>query len=206
MQTLPHPAVLICCWALLALIAQRLHELALILLCLVLFVIAYKLCAKQLLSLLRRTRWIMISLLLIFAYSTPGVALWPKLGLLSPTIDGILDGAMQLGRILSVLASLAVLLTVLSLAQLIGGLYSLMYPLRWFGLSRERFAVRLALTLENAESSMRDTASDWKSSISDALIPHVVTVTPIEMPHQRFGAIDVALVACGIIITVGMWR
>jgi energy-coupling factor transport system permease protein len=206
MKTTPHPAVQICIWVLLALLAQRLQGLPLLFLCSGLIVIALGLCAKQLMSLMRRTRWIMFSLMLIYAYTTPGTALWSQLGLLSPTIEGLLDGALQLGRLLSVLAGLAVLLTLLSLPQLIGGLYSLMYPLRVFGLSRKRFAVRLALTLEYAESVMRDTAGDWKSTIGDALNPDTSVTSHIELRQQRLGAVDVALVVIGIVIMLGIWR
>lgn len=206
MKTIPHPAVLICSWVLLALLAQHLQELPLFLLCFGLVVIAFGLCAKQLMSLLRRTRWILFSLMLIYAYTTPGTAVWPQLGLISPTLEGMLDGAMQLGRLLSVLAGLAVLLTLLSLSQLIGGLYCLMYPLCRFGLSRERFAVRLALTLEYAESAMRDTASDWKSTLGEALSPNSAKISPIELRQQQFGAVDAALVALGTIIMIGMWQ
>ncbi len=113
---------------------------------------------------------------------------------------------MQLGRLLSVLAGLGVLMTVLSLSQLISGIYSLMYPLRWLGLPRERFAVRLALTLENAESAMRDTASDWKYTIGDALKLSAPIISPIEIRQQRIKAFDVVLFAFGIIVTVGLWR
>lgn len=206
MNTIPHPAVLIWCWLLLSLSAQRLQVVPLVLLCVVLFVMAFRLCAKQLICLLRRTRWIIITLTLIYAYTTPGDAVWAQLGLLSPTKEGLLDGGMQLVRLLSVLAGLAVLLAVVPLPQLIGGIYFLMYPLRWFGLSRERFAVRLALTLEYAESAMRDTASDWKSSFGEMLNPNLSAISPIEIPQQRFGALDVILVAIGITIMVGMWR
>ncbi len=203
---MPHPAVQILVWALLALLAQRMQPLALLILTAILFVLALRLCAEQLLSLLRRTRWILLSLLLIYAYTTPGAALWPPIGNLSPTREGLLDGLLQLGRLLSVLSSLAILLTLLSQTQLISGLYVLAYPLRWFGLSRERIAVRLALTLEYAESSMRDAATDWRSSIRDALPPPASGAEHVALRLQPFSLLDaVVLGACAVLIA-GMWR
>lgn len=204
---MPHPAVQILVWMLLALLAQRLPPLALLVLSCILFVLALRLCAEQLLSLLRRTRWILLSLLLIYAYTTPGVAIWLQLGNLSPTREGVLDGLLQLGRLLSVLSGLAILLTLLSQAQLISGLYTLAYPLRWFfGLSRERIAVRLALTLEYAESAMRDTASDWRSTIHDALQPSTTGAEHIELRLHAFGIVDVLLLTASAAMLIGVWQ
>ena len=58
---------------------------------------------------------------------------------------------LQLCRLAFTLASLAILLNLLPRQQLISGLYVLTYPLRYVGLSRERLAVRLALTLQYAD-------------------------------------------------------
>ena len=206
MKLIPHPAVQILVWVLLALLAQRLHPLALLLLSSVLFTLAMRICAAQLLRLLRRTRWILFSLLLIYAYTTPGAALWAKLGILSPTHEGMLDGLLQLGRLLSVLSGLAILLELLPQEQLISGLYTLAYPLRWLGLSRERIAVRLALTLEYAESAMSDAAKDWRTTIDAALQRSVTGATYIELRLQVFGLVDVMLLAVSAAVLIGVWR
>jgi energy-coupling factor transport system permease protein len=206
MKFIPHPAVQILVWMLLALLAQRLQSLALLVLTVVLFGLALRLCRKQLLSLLRRTRWILFSLLLIYAYTTPGVALWAVLGVVSPTREGLLDGLLQLGRLVSVLSGLAILLELLPQTQLISGLYSLAYPLRWLGLSRERIAVRLALTLEYAESAMRDTASDWRSTINAAMQPSADRTEHIELRVQPFRAVDILLLTAGAAVLIGVWR
>ncbi len=121
--------------------------------------------------LLRRTRWIMFSLLLIYAYATPGVAVWAPLAQFSPTHEGLADGLIQLFRLAFALGGLAILLGLLSQAQLIGGLYALAYPLRYLGLSRERIAVRLALTLEYAESAILDSSTNWRANIEQMLAP-----------------------------------
>jgi energy-coupling factor transporter transmembrane protein EcfT len=206
MKPIPHPAVQILVWMLLALLAQRLQSLALMGFTAVLFGLALKVCRKQLLSLLRRTRWILFSLLLIYAYTTPGAALWAVLGVVSPTREGLQDGLLQLGRLVSVLSGLAILLELLPQTQLISGLYSLAYPLRWFGLSRERVAVRLALTLEYAETAMRDTASDWRSTINAAMQPSADRTEHIELCVQPFRAIDVLVLVASTAVLIGVWR
>lgn len=206
MKPIPHPAVQIIIWVLLALLAQRLPPLALLMLATALSALALKMCAPQLLRLLRRTRWILLSLLLVYAYTTPGAALWTQLGVFSPTHEGLLDGMLQLGRLLSMLSGLAILLELLPQNQLISGLYVLAYPLRWFGLSRERIAVRLALTLEYAETAMGDTARDWRTTISTALQPSAMDARHIELRLQVFGWIDAMLLVVSLVVLIGAWR
>jgi energy-coupling factor transport system permease protein len=206
MKLIPHPAVQILVWLLLALLAQRLQSFALLILSGALIGIALKLSAVQLLRLLRRTRWILFSLLLIYAYTTPGAAVWTALGAASPTREGLLDGLLQLGRLLSVLSGLAILLELLPQAKLISGLYALFYPLQWFGLSRERIAVRLALTLEYAESAMSDTAKDWRTTINVALRPAAAGTAHIELSLQKFGVVDVLSLLLSTVVLIGLWR
>lgn len=193
-------------WVLLALLAQHLQPVALLVVTFILFVLALSLCAKQILGLVRRTRWILATLLLIYAYTTPGTALWFQLGVASPTREGLLDGSLQLGRLLCVLSGLAILLELLPKTQLIGGLYTLAYPLRWLGLSRERIAVRLALTLEYAESAMRDTASDWRSTIRAAMQSSASGAEHIELKLQPFRAVDILLLLVCAAVLTGIWR
>jgi len=82
----------------------------------------------------------------------------------------------------------------------------LAYPLRWFGLSRERIAVRLALTLEYAESAMRDTASDWRFTIRDAMQPSASGAEHIELRLQPFRVVDALILGLGAAVLVGVWR
>ena len=50
---------------------------------------AFVLSRHKFIQLLRRTRWIMLSLLLIYAYTTPGQPLLGSLGAFSPTREGL---------------------------------------------------------------------------------------------------------------------
>ena len=183
---MPHPAVSIFLWACLTVDMQSLHAAGLLLAGGPLLVAAYALSAARLRMLLRRTRWIMLSLLLIYAYATPGDAVWAQLAEFSPTHEGLLDGMLQLCRLACALAGLAILLTLLSQQQLVSGLYTLAYPLRYLGLSRKRIAVRLALTLHYAESAMLDTAVNWRSSIEQMLAPAEIKQNSIELYATPF--------------------
>lgn len=169
LMMMPHPAVLIFLWGCVTVALQSLQSGALLLAGVPLLLAACAFSPSRLFTLLRRTRWIMLSLLFIYAYATPGTAVWAALAQFSPTHEGLIDGLMQLSRLAFALAGLAILLSLLSQQQLIGGLYTLAYPLRYFGLSRERIAVRLALTLYYAETAMLDSKADWRSKIKQML-------------------------------------
>ena len=103
-------------------------------------------------KMLRRVRWILLALLLIYTFSTPGeyVAQWP-LAWLAPTYEGMYAGLMQLARLCIMLAGFALLLATTSRSHLIAGFYLLLRPLRHIGLQPQRFAARLWLTLHYVE-------------------------------------------------------
>lgn len=160
---------------------------------------AFALSRHKLLQLLRRTRWIMLSLLLIYAYSTPGQPLADALGVLSPSREGLADGVLQLARLLAALAGLAILLDRLHRQQLIAGLYALFAPLQWLGLSRERLAVRLALTLHYAEVVMLR-AHSWQDTLRSLFEPHGETAKQMELQLYRFGIGDVCLLGSAVLV------
>lgn len=207
-----HPAVQIYIWICLTLAVQMLGGFALTLVAGILTALAFSIGPARLFCLLRRTRWILFSVFLIYAYTSPGDALWPQLGAFSPVTDGILDGFLQLLRLCTVLAGLSILLALLPQSQLIAGLYTLFRPVCFFGMSRERVAVRLALTLRYAESAMQDTASHWRGSIENLLVPMPVAPGMLELQLPHFARRDWLLVAAtsavllGICLPGGVWR
>ena len=194
---MPHPAALILLWICLVVAMQSLQTAGLLLAGAPLLIVACLLSAARLFTLLRRTRWIMFSLLLIYAYTTPGEAIWAPLAQFSPTQEGLADGLLQLGRLAFALAGLSIVLSLLSQQQLVGGLYTLAYPLGYLGLSRERIAVRLALTLHYAETAMLDTAADWRGSIENLLAPAEAKQHSIELHTAPFTLRDGLLLVAG---------
>lgn len=157
--------------------------------------------SHRLITLLRRTRWIFVSILIIYAYAMPGEPWFSQLGVLSPSYDGLVDGLTQLMRLITVLAGLAIVLTILSALQLIAGLYTLMYPMRYLGVSRERIAVRLALTLRYAESAMMDSTKDGLSCLDELITAKQTEAGNIELQLEAFGWFDwFLLFALGAIV------
>lgn len=194
-----HPATQILGWCLLVAIMQALLPVPLSIVAGSILLCAFALSRHKFIQLLRRTRWIMLSLLLIYAYTTPGQPLLGSLGAFSPTREGVSDGAMQLARLLAALAALAILLDRLHRQHLIAGLYILFIPLRWLGLSRERAAVRLALTLHYAEVVMLRGAG-WQETLRSLFEPHGEPIRQMELPLHRFTLADLALLAGGLIM------
>lgn len=113
----------------------------------VLFILLVYFKAGDFLNLLRRMRWLLLFLLLVYAFNTPGeyVAQWPFD--FAPTYEGIAEGFMQMTRIGIMLAGVALLLATTTRDKLIAGFFLVLYPMKWIGLDPERLAVRLWLTL-----------------------------------------------------------
>ena len=216
-----HPATQILIWCVLVAAMQFLPATRMLVAGGFVLLSAFILSPHKFKQLVRRTRWIMFSLWLIYAYSTPGQALFDAS--FSPTREGLMSGALQLMRLLAALAGLAILLDRLHRQQLISGLYSLLLPLQWLGLSRERLAVRLALTLHYAEVGMLRAVS-WQDSLrsltfEDEELTGTATVfhaplrgeTPnccvkdrtLELPVYRFAFADVLLLAGAVLL---LWR
>ncbi|MHB1187505.1 energy-coupling factor transporter transmembrane component T family protein [Thiobacillus sp.] len=138
----------------------------------------------HLLRLLRRTRWLMAVLLFTYAYALPGVALWPALDWASPSVEGLEQGVLRTGRLVLMLAGLALLFASTPRPRLIYGLYALTKPLAWFGFDRRAFAVRLGLTLDYVEHAPKP--ARWLDALSVPLPDDATPATyTLEVEHWR---------------------
>jgi energy-coupling factor transport system permease protein len=157
-----HPAVSILSWLIYALAVEWASEFSLALI-VILTAIVYGTQHDALpafFRLIRRSRWLLLSLALLYAWTVNGAWIWPQLGSFSPTLEGLVMGAERIIRLVLLLAALALLLHKLSSADLVYGLYLLSKPFAVFGFDRRAFAVRLALAMEWARS--RDTVRKWR--------------------------------------------
>ena len=197
-----HPAAQILTWCLLVVSMQAMALGPLLVAAGLILLGAVAISRHKFNQLLRRTRWIMLSLLLIYAYSTPGQPLSDSLGMFGPSLEGLVDGVLQLTRLLAALAGLAILLDRLHRQQLIAGLYALFAPLQWMGLSRERLAVRLALTLHYAEVAMLRDTNSWQDSLRSLLEQPGDTEsrTSMELPLYRIMFSDVLLLGSAVLL------
>ncbi len=112
--------------------------------------LAARYAGTRLRQLLRRTRWLLLSIALLFAFVTPGQPLaepWGRLGL---TKEGMEFALLHSLRLILLLGLLAILLERLGIPALISGLYTLLAPLGK-NQRRSQMALRLLLVLEYVE-------------------------------------------------------
>lgn len=146
-----HPTVRLLAWGVAAALVHGLPQTGLALACAAALAAAIWLARPRLALLLKRTRWLILTLLTLFALTTPGIYLLPVLGGLGPTEEGLRLGLEHLMRLLFVLASLALLLQCTDVDELVAGVHDLIRPLSWLGLDRRRVALRLMLVLHYVE-------------------------------------------------------
>ena len=202
-----HPASQIITWCILVATMQAVALDAMLIIAGLVLLIVFVRSGHRFIKILRRTRWIMLSLLLVYAYGTPGQLLLDSLGMFSPTREGLTDGALQLTRLITALGGLAILLERLDRQQLISGLYTLFAPLQWMGISRERLAVRLALTLHYAEVAMlREPLMfrkkhTWQGALNSLIEPHgLAEDRKMELPLSRFTVADALLLSGALLM------
>jgi len=107
------------------------------------------------LRLVWRTRWLILILLLGYAYSLPGVPVIDWLGDWSPSLPGLLRGGQQVLRLVILLMWLDLLVLRMPVERLMAGLHTLLQPLRLLGVNSERVTLRLGLTLRAIENLER---------------------------------------------------
>lgn|GEM_PF-525076 len=144
-----HPATLVLLAVLSAVLMQTLTALPLLASASLLSILLYQHRPNGFLKLVYRSRWLLLSLLLIYAYTAP-VASGPH-----PSGEGLLAGLLQAARLINTIALVALLLASLTREQLLVGIYTLSRPLDYFGCDAERLTVRLWLTLHYAETAAR---------------------------------------------------
>lgn len=164
-----HPVVRIVAVIVLAVVLQRLDFPWLALVSGAVMLFAAWLAPPLLWRLLWRVRWLLVVMTLIYAFTTPGEYLQGWSWQLAPTYEGLHDGLVQALRLIAMLAALTCLLATTPRDALVAGLYAMSAPLSRLGFPRERFAVRLWLTLHYAETSPRHAWRNLADPLSDDL-------------------------------------
>jgi len=189
-----HPASLILLWlALLVALATR-NGTLLILASLLLILCALFKAGAHLHRLLRRSRWLMLSLCVVFIWMTPGT---PLLLLPGASSEGLHLAIEHGARLLLALASLALVLQALSAVDLVAGMHALLSPLRCLGISPDRMAVRLMLTLEEVES-VRDEAASLRK-------PARAPTDSLSLPQVQAGVADAVAGLASLALLASLW-
>jgi hypothetical protein len=141
--------------------------------------------------LLRRVRFLLLAIVVLFAWFTPGEALlvgWPQL---SPSREGALLALEHAARLAGVVCAVALLLEALPSERLVGGMHALCSPLALLGVSPERLALRLLLVLRYVERADAATPRHWRQWLADDHAP--VEVEVVHLVRERAGVLDWAL-------------
>lgn len=164
-----HPATRILMWLFFALFLPWLHPSAMLVVTLLLIPLLLTRGRSAFIRQLRRTRWLLLSIFLIYALATPGENLVEVLGAFSPTREGLDAGVMQAWRLGLLLAGLALLLAATPGKLLLSGMYTLLRPWQRLGVASERIAARIWLTLYYAEQVMHLNPTVWRDKLRLAL-------------------------------------
>ncbi len=105
--------------------------------------------------LLWRTRWLLLVMVMGYAYGLPGEPLFSLLDVFSPSVEGVIHGGRQALGLLALLLWLDILVLAQPPDRLLGGLYQLAQPFCHLGLDSRRFALRMGLTLKAIEGLER---------------------------------------------------
>jgi len=200
-RLLIHPATKILLWLGFALAVQwfEFTELSLVSVFIVLSMLLASALAEAL-SMLRRVRWLLLSLMMIYAFATPGDLFFSLLGTYSPTLQGLQGGALQAWRLALLLLALALLLHSCPRESLLSGLYVLMRPFRVIGLNPERVAVRLWLTLHYAQQQSRQKMQAWRDELRAALDPAPEAALHVTLELFAFTWRDAMALATGMLM------
>lgn len=171
-----HPATRLTAWLVLLVAVQFLSGVALFAACLLTPLLGMRVMQRGG-RLIWRTRWLLVSLLLIFSWGMAGEPLWN--GSLAPTYEGVDEAVKHVGRMLLVLVAVAAFLEFMPLADLLAATHALLRPFRRFGMDSDRGVVRLMLVLRYVETLPRP--RDWKFLLET---PETCACEVIEIDHQ----------------------
>ncbi|HZX32354.1 MAG TPA: hypothetical protein VFF03_13465 [Rhodocyclaceae bacterium] len=151
--------------------------------------------------LVRRARFLLLTLWLILAYGTPG-DVWRDLPW-APTEAGIYEATIHAVRLMVMLGSLGWLFESLPKERLMAGLWSLVQPLRRIRIDADRIVVRLALVFDYVEKA--PPKGSWRHLLDESGHGEAgLDKVRIELP--AWGLIDtLSLVGLGVVMAAGVW-
>lgn len=150
----------------------------------VLVIVASLLSTQMFTKLLKRMMLFFVSIIVIYAFLTPGeyvVVAWLPSNLMF-TYEGLWQGAMQMLRLVIVLAVMSITLNSAHHKQLLYGLYILLSPLKKCKLPIEQTIARIDLTIRYAEKLLSES-----SALS---LKHFNLNKPFAMPTFSESSID----------------
>lgn len=198
-----HPASLLLLWGAGVVVLQQLPLIGVLAAVLAALGAAWLVNAPLLNRLLFRSRWLFLSMVLLFLWLTPGLRLPEPWGAMGMTQEGLTFAVEHVGRLAAMLALLVLLLSNLDHLGIVSGLYLMLLPLSRFMDLRRSVAVRLMLTLEEvAEKNGRE----WKSLLQMSGPEQRGDVSSLRLTMPPWTWRDSALVTAVMVATVAFWE
>lgn len=200
-RPLIHPATRILLWLLLAVAIERLQAIELVPVGVLLALPLVAARGDHFLRLLRRSRWLLLALIVIFGFANPGEPLFEHWVAFGPTREGLIAGALQAWRLVILIGALALLAATCSRDELLSGVYALLRPWRRTGIDAERIAVRLWLTLHYAETVAVSKFQEWHYAFDAGPAASGSSVEAITIENYAVTWLDVVVVLLGAAAT-----
>jgi energy-coupling factor transporter transmembrane protein EcfT len=183
-----HPAAMLTLWAGVAVFVQTLPAPTLWVAALGVLAVALWVDRTRTIKLIRRIRILLVMIALMFAFATPGTAVFADGASWSPTYDGVALGATHAARLLAMVSLVSILLSKMPVAHLVLALHVLASALRPLGVSPERAAVRLSLVLAELDGP-RMRWRDWLETVEAPATQGALTLEALPWRMQDHGAV-----------------
>jgi hypothetical protein len=188
-----HPASQLLAWVGAAVALQELSLAGLLVALAMVLPFALALAGGRLWRMVRRSRWLFLSLAVLFVFGSPGEYL-PALP--GATREGLQLASEHILRLFLLLQLLALLLQRLAVDRLMGGLYLLLAPAAWVGFDRAQAVARLMLVLDYVQGD--DGETHWRDWLTP---PPEAAPMPLTLPVRKLHGIDYAVL---VLLTAGV--
>lgn len=113
---------------------------------------------------IKRLRWLLLSIIMLSLWFTPGEALLNEYEKWSPTKEGLEFGLLRIAILVEIVLAVNIMLLTTSTERLIAALQWLLHPLIWTGITSDKLALRIAMTLEAVKHPFIDMSELVKRS------------------------------------------
>ncbi len=136
------------------------------------------------LKMLKRLRWLFLSILVVYLFFTPGILLLPDV-LWGPTQEGLTQGLLRIAVLVLIVAAVNVLIGSTGQAEFLSAVSWCLQPLSWLGLSHERLAVRISLTLAAVGVLRTACQHETRDETSEVIVTKPVESLSSESPSPE---------------------
>jgi hypothetical protein len=152
------------------------------------------------LVMLKRLKWLFVSILIVYLFFTPGQLLWPDV-VWSPTVEGLTQGLLRVAILVLLVAAVNLLISSTEQDDFLSAILWCLWPLSFVGLPHERLAVRITLTFdevsqirkhhlyENYDKSAKGEVNTAVSNVTSNVVSNVTKQEPLVSQEPKLLAI-----------------